>query len=680
MEWFAYLERRKRSVLILLSLLLVATLAVSSMRGPKAYDAYWHLKMGEDWVERDISPWRDSYSFTFSGEDIQSPPVWFEASLYWTVKHLGLEPGFKVYKFAAILLALFLSMWWLHRIRAPVVVYCLVLPLVVSALQLRATVRPELISYSLSIIALALYDRARTGISARNILPIVILMVVWTNYHSSIIGYVIFFGLFVDYGLQQWAERAAADRWVKWLAWGGLLVAVGFLNPSFSHPLIAMLAFPAEWKDLIQEYRSTAIYLNSPAFYALLIAVALTLVLLLRQRQFGLFIVSAILVFNASTVSRVVTPTAVVVLGIFALTLTRADLGSWLQSVSPARRRLLAAVTLVLFLVPLLHNVLNARAFVRENFGLIGYFPEQLVDFMIDNRDSGRIFNDYGVGGYLIYRLSPGHTVYIDGRTNILYPLSHMQKYLEAMQSATVMKSEIEKYAIDYAILPNKAAHAALMARVGLLQLDFADVRYFLYSKGNANFPVAGQLWGQPYCWKEVLADSLSGEQAMARFLLPPASPLLPFLDVMTGYENAADRNLFLAGDEDTQYWSDSTRRFAGYRALSNGLYDLARGHFRSVKVKEQKDYLAEALALLRAGDPAGAENLLDTATKIQWANLDFIDFVILEALLREIQAAGPLKKFAPEYLEHLATEVGEYALSGPDKRLRAETFCADLE
>jgi len=121
----------------------------------------------------------------------------------------------------------------------------------------------------------------------------------------------------------------------------------------------------------------------------------------------------------------------------------------------------------------------------------------------------------------------------------------------------------------------------------------------------------------------------------------------------------------------------DPSKRFAGYQALHHGLYELAEAHFKSVKVKDQKDYLAQALAVLRKGDPAQAENLINTALHIRWDNLAFVDLVILESLLREIQEVRPLVDFEPEYLDNLANQVGTSALSASGLRVSAETFCA---
>ena len=123
-------------------------------------------------------------------------------------------------------------------------------------LQLRLMVRPELFSYTFSIVALMLYFRSKNTLSVGSILPMVLLMWIWTSYHSSIIGYVIFLGFFLDVAVDQFKSKASLGVWTKWLLWGLLIVAVGFINPGLSHPVLQALTFPEEWKTSIMEYRT----------------------------------------------------------------------------------------------------------------------------------------------------------------------------------------------------------------------------------------------------------------------------------------------------------------------------------------------------------------------------------------------------------------------------------------
>jgi hypothetical protein len=677
MDWYTRLEQRRSAAIFALLLLMIAILAVTSIRDPMAYDGYWHLKMGQDWVESGLSPWEDHLSYTFSGSKINLPSFVFDRGLYMLVDWLGLETGFKTYKFTSMLLVLIMTVVWLYRNKSPVLVYCLVLPLLVASLQFRATVRPELISYSLLILSLLLYERARSGVTVRNMLPIVALMLLWSNYHSSVFGFIVFFGLFIDLGLKQFVGNVPASKWVQWLAWGILIGAVGFLNPSLSHHAWEILFFPEEWKTLTQEYQSPIMYMNVPALYPLILVAGFTLLMLIRQRQVGYSIVCAIFLSQAFFMARIVGPAGVLTLCLFAYCLSRMELKTLITGRSLFRRRSLASLSFLLFGVTLFSVVENARAFVFQNWGLIGYFPAELTSYMKDNGRKGRIYNDLEIGGYLGYHLYPENRVYIDGRTLILYTLDFYKHYLVTQKSADALKAEFEHYDVQHAAIRNTAHKSRMIHETGMMTLDFADVRYFLYSRGETNFPVTGMLWGRPYCWGEDKAEIIGGEQTIARFLLPPLSPLFPFLSIMTDYTAAEDKDAYLVENSKPDEWTDPVKRFAAYRALDDDLNDLAVELFESVSVKEPKDYLGGALAHLHAGRPAETEKLIDEAMRINWDTLEFSDVMLLHGLLVETNEVKPLELFEPDYIEVLAGQVADFSLPAAGTRVSVAEFCS---
>ena len=222
MEWIAQIEKWKLIVVGGILLVALGALMVTSLRIPVALDTYWHLQMGKDWIENGLSPWVDHYSFTYSGHAITNPPVIFQALLYLTTSKFGLVTGFQVLRLGFFLLTVGASFLLLRQMKAPVIIYALVIPMIVFLLEMRAMVRPELLSYTFSIVALMLYFRARNSISAGNLLPMVALIWFWSFYHSSVVGYIIFFGFFFDCALAQINSRAPGTVWVKW----------GIFNPN----------------------------------------------------------------------------------------------------------------------------------------------------------------------------------------------------------------------------------------------------------------------------------------------------------------------------------------------------------------------------------------------------------------------------------------------------------------
>jgi hypothetical protein len=680
MSWFEQMERRKPLLVGGTIAVCVAMLAVTARRAFYAYDGYWHLQAGLDWLQKGLSPWQDHFSFTFYGDPITGPPWIFQALLGLLVNWFGLEAGFEILRFSSYCLLLGLFVVFLRKLRAPALVYLLVLPLLVVLLQFRVLVRPELLSYSFSIIALMLYYRAGSGLSPANMLPILGLMLLWSNYHTPIFGYVIFFGYFIDMAWKQIRENATGASWFKWLAWGMAIVAVGFLRPGFEHPLLGFLSFSSKWSEHITEYYDFHSYVESTGFYALILVSIITLVLLSCKRQFGLLAVSIIVVASSAIMPRLITPGGIVVMGIFAWTVSEMDMDSVLGRLSSAGRNAIGVLALCLLTLSIASGVHKSRQYMEENEFVNERYPIDVTDYMIDHQISGRIFNEFAVGGYLINRLSPDSQVYIDGRTNILYPVEHLELFLEANQFPDVFRAETEKYDIKLALLLNRLDPFSLVYDSGTLGLDFVGRSFSLFRKNNPNFPELGKLIVQPFCWNQRLAETLEAEHSRARLLLPDESMLLPFGNYVSGYTRATDKRVFLKETDQGEKWDIPTLRFSAYQSLDHGLHKLALERFSGFVKWEFQDYLASAVALVQLGQWTQAERLLDKASRHAWPNMKLADLGIFYNLLKYMREHGSLVLFDDAYLNQLENQVGTAAKRIPLSVPAVSSFCQNKQ
>lgn len=683
MDWITQIEKRK--LLIVGGILLIAfsALIVTSLRSPVALDPFWHLQMGKDWLENGLSPWVDHYSFTFNGHKITNPPVAFQVLLHIATSQFGMTTGFQVLRFGCFLLTIGASLLLLRQMKASAIIYALVIPMIVFLLQLRAMVRPELLGYTFSIIALMLYFRADNKISTRNMVSIVALMWVWNIYHSSVVGYVIFFGFFLDCAVAQFDSRAPAAVWVKWFAWGLLIVAIGFLNPSFSHPLVEAITFPAEWKTLINEYLPTKVsHTKSIAgVYVLILFAILTPVMAFKQRRFGMIVVWIVLVYSAVTMRRMVTPSGIVVIMLAAQLLVASNFP---HRLSMAGGKLWGRTAWLVLLVSigaaLYSNVERAQYFMKENRGILGRYPIAIADYMKEQRMSGRILNNYGTGGYLIYRLSTQNQVYIDGRTQILYPLEHMQRNEEInnYKNPEELRTELDTYSIDQILWKHNQSRHDLVQEVGGFGLDFLSTRYVLYTREAPNFPLLGRLMARPECWRPDMQDELNAERHKMDEILPEHSALYPFADLVVGYSNADDGKAFFDANIDGDQWFDEMRRFAGFRFLETGHYDLTVNLLGGVEVQKPKDHLGSALAKLKMGDDEIAAQIIEEFSNLQWPRLQTEDIFIHYKLYQMLETQRELTPIEQERVEALKLQLValEYPDFDSDQLLDVKSFC----
>ncbi|MBV1931621.1 MAG: hypothetical protein KUG71_07880 [Porticoccaceae bacterium] len=675
--WYELLEARKRPVVGTLLLLCVAVLIITALRDPVDYDGYWHLQMGKDWIENGLSPYKDHYSFTHQDETIKSPPVVFQAGLYVMVKLFGDVLGFIVVKLLAFSLVLACMVAWLRQIKAPTLVYCLVLPLLITLVQLRAQVRPELISWSLSIIALMLYHRARLRLTVTAIAPIVVLIIFWVNYHSSIFAYVIFFGLFVDIGVKLIKQKSGVRDWVVWSCWGLVLVGAGMINHNMAHPVYGAIMFPDVWKALIMEYYPPyALFKSFPPIHVLSLLTLASIAMAVWQRKFGYLVFIGVALYGGLSMIRLVTPMGIIFLGVFAHLLTDARIEDALRASSEWFSRVVAVLLIVIFLVPMAYAVLFARSAMYGNMHTRMLFPSSLVSYMRANNKTGRIFNEYHLGGYLIYKLSPESQVYIDGRTGILYSPEHFVRHNAARDNGKLLADEIEKYDIDFALLESSATNAWNVLQSGEFELDFVDAKFALYSRNAPALPATGRLWARPYCWIENDKQSLLEEWEMASSRLPWAAPVLPLMERVNEYVTSEDPLAWLASLSPDFTWNDDSKRFVGYRALEYGLGKMAIDLFDGVADKSLKDYLATALAYLRDGQVDEAEQTLDIVSRKEWPRRVFNDLLIMHDLLTEIQQQRPLRYMNKKFVDGIAGQVSSARASQANEPVSAKSFC----
>jgi len=112
MSWIDEVEKRKGLLIGGILLISISTLLHAVIRNPIAYDSFWHLQMGKDWVENGLSPWIDHYSFTFQGHPIKNPPIAFQVLLHFAVNELGVRAGFILVKVAVYFLILGAATFW----------------------------------------------------------------------------------------------------------------------------------------------------------------------------------------------------------------------------------------------------------------------------------------------------------------------------------------------------------------------------------------------------------------------------------------------------------------------------------------------------------------------------------------------------------------------------------------
>lgn len=576
----------------------------------KSWDVFWHLKMGLDYIEKDQSLFIDYYSFTNYGDAISSVPVFFQLSLAYMVSFFGEKNGFILYKISYIVVALTVLAAYLKQIKAPIIVSVLIIPLISYFIAHRIILRPELISNVFLLLSLLLYVRVRREFNWQGLLAISLLILLWVNYHSPVLGYVVVFGLFVDRFIHKLFLSDKTFSWLFYFSWASVIFLIGFINVSGQHFVFQMIDFVVNNKGA-----TTLEYLPARHFYAFNSMVHLAWMLSIcviiwsiAIKQYGMAVISLIVMYFSWTTSRVVTPAALVNVCFLAYLLSDYYNNNEQYKLKSIIRKKLAfsIIVLAIFTYYKLSDFSIRGYETAKNWQveMDVYYPRTVTNYLKKHQQGGKIFNQMNLGGYLINSLSPEFKVYLDGRTNILYPLARIPEHMKLMRNREKMKAEIIKYDIDYILLENRYWLTSLLYGVKGVQLNYVDESYILFSKENVTnaFPVSSLMYLAPSCWQESMAESLQKELLLANEIsLSESSKSVKGVSIFYNeYILAANKEVFLKTKLSEKNVSQHIVRIISYLALKNKLYELAEHGFTNIKYKQGHEYLVLAYVLMK--------------------------------------------------------------------------------
>jgi hypothetical protein len=251
--------------------------------------------------------------------------------------------------------------------------------------------------------------------------------------------------------------------------------------------------------------------------------------------------------------------------------------------------------------------------------------PVDVVGYLKKNHpDGGNIFNRLRDGGYLLYHLSPQFKVYIDGRTNILYPIEFTKRFVALYGSKDFkpVSDEVDRYNIEYAIYPLELALSPVLASAHPLSVEYVSKAFFLFSAGENNFPLSSRILYFPMCWKEPNQQELAAELVTGNRILPEDSVLLPLLETIDELDDGVNPDEVFSSSSSRTSASNYHKRLLGYAALDFEDYENAFEFFRSIDENDTLDLLMLAYAALKNQNYRATEEILLASLSEAWSKL----------------------------------------------------------
>lgn len=452
-------------------------------------DFFFHVKAGEDILRNGAIPASDPYSFTHAGGAWHAHEWLFEIIIYQLFDKFGYL-GVKLFIALLGITALFISAAALTRRRNSD------LPLIAGMALLLApflTPRPQLFTYLLFAIYLFALLRYKYRGEARHLWGLPLLMVLWVNVHG---GYLLGIAIIAAFIGSEWlGARLAQTPLEQRLRLRPLLItllavsAASLLNPWGIHhwwfPFQLMdnsaVATISEWQPL--DFKT--LYARG---YLAAIAVLLIVYLYAPRRPDLTELVLPWGMISASFIAVRHMPLAYLAMLPFLIYRATEWLASpafcnhpWIVRLRAGRARgkelgnkefllngLILAVVAAVFLLSYPHHHAQDEQKLNE------LVPARATDFILASGLSGRMFNTYHFGGYLIFRLAPQQQVFIDIRGD-MYGQQVMEDYLTLHQAMPGWQALLERYAIDYIVCEAKAPLLEAASSAGLFATVYRD-------------------------------------------------------------------------------------------------------------------------------------------------------------------------------------------------------------
>ena len=429
-----------------------------------------HLALGNFILDNHIIPTRDLLSHTLSNHP-RPPYEWLSQTLFALADRLlGLDG---VVLLTAVLIATTFTLVFQfanHRSRSPIFTFLITL-LAAGASSFHWLPRPHIITFLLLAIWVENLEQLRRG-KPIGMFALPLIMLFWANLHGGFI-----------FGILAWLAYVGGWLWEKWQRkandqTGAALLRVGLFS------LLATVITPNLWRnwEAVLNNRSTFILsrtaetmppnLLDPAMLPFTLLLALAVILFLINRKTlsashffliaGLGCMSLLMARNIPLFAIACAP---ILSELGCSTLTRVKAWTNIEERfaefgKPSQWHIIPLIAVFCTAGYLANRNFNEHRSVFEFNPRV--FPVQALDWLADNPQRGKMFNEFNWGGYILYRTWPRQLVFLDSQSDF-YGEPLMRDYEQVMTVRRDWENLLKKYQVDWVII---SARSPLATRV----------------------------------------------------------------------------------------------------------------------------------------------------------------------------------------------------------------------
>jgi len=469
------IEENKYAVYGLLGVFLVLVFLAASFKITGDDDVFWHLATGRYIIENKVVPDTDVFGFVTAGEQ------WIPFEWGWDVLTFGLYNlggynaimAFRSIAFVMIFALLFLLF---RKFKINSVVSIFILFLLLMAVMDRLSPRPHIITYIFFvtlIYILVSYKYLEREKYSKRVYFIPLIFLIWGNCHMGVLAGGLFLFIFtISETIIYLKPRSFSSGDIKpfgkndirkiWII-SIISALVLLVNPhglqtyfyAYSHTKMKMLETVNEWENPFSADFGFTVTLYKVFLFSGLIV--LFYAYSKRDLFFALLYIG-LAIYSVRAIRFTVDYDFIMILFIAI------SLNYYLVRLRGASPRSLMnlllynnvpKVIISLFLVYVIIHVPDNSIYTDLKYYRVSgwginddFIPVQLFDFMKENNISGKPFNQFGTGGYLVWSF-PAQKNFIDSR-NLNDQI--FNEYDAIMRMAPGFEKELDKYGVDYVI------------------------------------------------------------------------------------------------------------------------------------------------------------------------------------------------------------------------------------
>jgi len=443
-------------------------------------DIGWHIRDGQNIIATHAIPRADSFSATMSGQPWYAWEWFYDLGVGWIYGHVGLNG---VVLFSAFVIALTLALVFrFSRLRGGSVIATAVLFLIcIVACSIHFLARPHVVSWLITVVWFWIADSSyrRNGPRDYGIWWLPLLMLLWANLHGGFLMGLVLLGIFLVADLLKLLrcrdpeQRQTASQHARRLgAIFGLSAIASLINPYGYKLHVHVYQYLANrfLMQHIDEFRRPNIRGLPMQFFLLLVVLTLVGIFVARAKlrwvEWLLILFSAI---SGLYAARNIPGAAMLLTMIAASLFSRGTIGSWplltrlqafpsrMDNLEMRLRGHLWPILLVLFSTTICFHqgTLFGKPVMDAHFDA-KRFPARAVDVLQQRGIREPVFTLDSWGGYLIYRLYPQVTVFIDDRHDF-YGEPYLRDYLKVLHIEPGWNQVLGRLGVKLVLVPAKS-------------------------------------------------------------------------------------------------------------------------------------------------------------------------------------------------------------------------------